>query len=100
LLDPLGRIHSTPPERAALLRRTHLPTDRSSEDIDPTPSVTATPTPPWTPITDLEVERAVLYSRNTAPGSDEISPAALKLAWSDLGSVIARLYRRCLTVGW
>ena len=65
LKDSAGRLHSTAPARASLLRSTHLPNDRTAEDIIPTPSPASAE--PWLPVTVREVERAVLHSRNTAP---------------------------------
>lgn len=84
-------------EKIALLRSALLPDDRTARDLAE-PSIPAEGQV-WPPFTEWEVEQAVLRAKNTAPGLDEIPPAALKLAWPTLGSFIRRLYNACLAAG-
>src|SRR5207249_3656719 len=84
--------------RAVFLGSTHLPGDRSADDV--VPRKVRPFTRPWEPITELEVDKAILHSKNTAPGEDEISPGALKMEWAVVRGVVVRLYRLCLENGW
>ncbi len=43
---------------------------------------------------------ALFKAKNTAPGQDEIPPAAIKKAWPHIKDVVYSLYALCLQEGW
>jgi ribonuclease HI/endonuclease/exonuclease/phosphatase family metal-dependent hydrolase len=98
LKDPQGKLHVSATERAELLRSTHLPNDRSAEDIEPMPS--RDPRENWKDVTRHEVEQAMLHAKNTAPGEDEIAPNVYKRAWPFVGELITRFFQVCLRRGY
>lgn len=88
--------------KIAALREAHLPADRSDRDL-PVPSAEeggTTQKQPWSRVHMGEVEEAVLRAGNTAPGADEIPPAALKLAWPRISHAVHVLYDWCIAEGY
>ena len=91
----------TAAEKAALLRETHLPTAREAEDVGPGPEPDGDQvTGEWPRVDAAEAKDAIWSAGNTAPGADDIPPAALRAAWPVLGRGIHVLYDLCLAEGW
>src|SRR5438876_108895 len=51
-------------------------------------------------ITLREIERSLLHTKNSTPGKDKISLAAIKLAWPQISNVTTTLFTRCWQTGW
>ena len=85
-------------EKIALLRSSLLPADRAALDVEAA-QIPATGDQ-WPPLSEWEVEEAILRAKNTAPGPDEVPPAALKLAWPVLGGFVRRLFNAALATGY
>ena len=97
LTDPRGIPASLPTAKIDLLRRTHLPLEREKEDI-PVPGL-----PPdlhqWERVSQEEAKAALISSGNSAPGTDGIPPATLKLSWEVLKAQVTVLYDQSLAWG-
>jgi len=103
LTDPSSKLSlSDPKEKQALFARELLLTESIANDIPISSSDPSTQTTQLTlpPITLQETETALLKMKNSAPGSDSISPAAIKLAWPKIKEVTHFLYRSSLETGW
>lgn len=85
-------------DKREALRLTHLPGDRSANDLPP-PLLPVHSNLPWPPATRGEVESSIFSARNTAPGLDEIPSDAIKLAWPRLCNAIHSLFSLCLELG-
>jgi len=103
LTDPSSKLSlSDPTEKQALLARELLHMESTANDIPISFSnlYTQTTQLTFTPITIQETEVALLKTKNSAPGSDGISLAAITLAWPKIKDVTHSLFRRSLEVGW
>lgn len=99
LVPESGPPATTTEEKIHLLRQVHLPQDRTAEDIPP-PPLSPSIGPKWDAISRAEIENALLHSRNSAPGQDEIPPAAIRAAWPLIEEPVYALYNLCLQEGW
>src|SRR6266480_3389130 len=103
LRDPsTKKIVTDPHDKCNLLACELLQRAAVAEDIPITfPMVDAQPlTTPCPPITQGELDMALLHTKNSAPGHDGISPAALKLAWPQISAFVLVLFAKCLDIGW
>ncbi|TQV90123.1 endonuclease/reverse transcriptase [Cordyceps javanica] len=94
--------YSTEIEKAMALRREKLERRDASDDIpdgwrpavNPSKEVSFART-----ISTKEIEKAVLHTGNTTPGSDGITTKMLRAAWPHIASPLTTLYNACLWRG-
>jgi ribonuclease HI/exonuclease III len=84
-------------DKIRLLIQTHVLRD-NTQDL-PAPQFPEAETFQWSPLKTDEVKRAIFKPRSTAPGTDEVPNAALKMAWPYLGEAITALYNMSLDWG-
>ncbi|KAJ2978238.1 hypothetical protein NQ176_g3924 [Zarea fungicola] len=96
------RTYSTEIEKAMALRKEKLERRDDSDDISDAwqPAVNSTKEIPFArTISTKEIEKAVLHTGNTTPGSDGITTKMLQVAWSDIARPLTTLYNACLRLG-
>ncbi|KAM3454106.1 hypothetical protein NHJ6243_008968 [Beauveria neobassiana] len=94
--------YSTDVEKAMALRKEKLERRDASDDIADgwQPAVSPTKEIPFTrTISTKEVEKAVLHTGNTTPGSDGITTRMLQAAWPHIARPVTTLYNACLRLG-
>ena len=94
--------YSTDKEKAMALRKEKLERRDASDDIADgwQPSVNPTKEIPFArTISNKEVEKAVLHTGNTTPGSDGITTRMLQAAWPHIARPVTTLYNACLRLG-
>jgi ribonuclease HI len=97
--SPNMPLATTLPEKRAVLARNllHNPSEVGDTPLDaPTVPITALPFPT---VLDTDVERAILRTRNTAPGADEIPTCILQTAWPLIKDRVCQLFQSCLRLG-
>ncbi|KGQ02481.1 Retrovirus-related Pol polyprotein from type-1 retrotransposable element R1 [Beauveria bassiana D1-5] len=98
-----GMTYSTEMEKAMVLRKEKLERRDASDDIpdawqpyvDPAKGIPFAET-----ISTKEIEKAVLRTGNTTPGSDGITTKMLQAAWSHIARPLTTLYNACLRLGY
>lgn len=100
LTNPDGSTATRTEDKIQLLRATHLCTRRDELDTSMPELPPGVGTPQWPALARREAEQALLNVKNTAPGQDEIPPAAIKKAWPYIGDAVFSLYALCLQEGW
>ncbi|KAJ3495916.1 hypothetical protein NLG97_g3048 [Lecanicillium saksenae] len=95
--------YSTEMEKAMALRKEKLERRDDSDDISDAwqPAVEPAKGIPFAKtISAKEVEKAVLHTGNTTPGSDGITTKMLQAAWSHIARPLTTLYNACLRLGY
>ncbi|KAJ6785029.1 hypothetical protein PWT90_10770 [Aphanocladium album] len=95
--------YSTDMQRALVLRREKLERRDASDDIaDPwQPTVEPARDIPFArTIPAKEIEKAILQTGNTTPGSDGITTRMLQAAWPHIAQPLKTLYNACLQLGY
>ncbi|KAM3450576.1 hypothetical protein NHJ6243_009779 [Beauveria neobassiana] len=94
--------YSTDVEKAMALRKEKLERRDASDDIADgwQPAVSPTKEIPFArTISTKEVEKAVLHTGNTTPGSDGITTRMLQAVWPHIARPVTTLYNACLQLG-
>ncbi|OAA62398.1 reverse transcriptase [Akanthomyces lecanii RCEF 1005] len=94
--------YSTDVEKAMALRKEKLERRDASDDIANgwQPAVSPPKEIPFARIISTkEVEKAVLHTGNTTPGSDGITTRMLQAAWPHIARPVTTLYNACLRLG-
>ncbi|OAA57839.1 reverse transcriptase [Akanthomyces lecanii RCEF 1005] len=94
--------YSTDAEKAMAPRKEKLERRDSSDDIADgwQPAVRPPKEIPFArTISTNEVEKAVLHTGNTTPGSDGITTRMLQAAWPHIARPVTKLYNACLRLG-
>ncbi|OAA57831.1 Endonuclease/exonuclease/phosphatase [Akanthomyces lecanii RCEF 1005] len=94
--------YSTDVEKAMALRKEKLERRDASDDIADgwqPPVHPAKEIPFARTISTKEVEKAVLHTGNTTPGSDGITTRMLQAAWPHIARPVTKLYNACLRLG-
>ncbi|KAM3462859.1 hypothetical protein MY5147_009760, partial [Beauveria neobassiana] len=94
--------YSTDMEKAMALRKEKLERRDASDDITDAwqPAVSPARDIPFArTISTKEIEKAVLHTGNTTPGSDGITTKMLQAAWSHIAQPLTTLYNACLRLG-
>ncbi|KAM3549518.1 hypothetical protein ARSEF4850_008810, partial [Beauveria asiatica] len=97
-----GMTYSTEMEKAMVLRKEKLERRDASDDIPDAWQPTVDPAkgiPFAETISTKEIEKAVLRTGNTTPGSDGITTKMLQAAWSHIARPLTTLYNACLRLG-
>ncbi|XWX00640.1 hypothetical protein V2A60_008661 [Cordyceps javanica] len=95
--------YSTEMEKAMALRKEKLERRDASDDIPDAwqPAVEPAKRRPFAKVISAkEVEKAVLHTGNTTPGSDGITTKMLQAAWSHIARPLTTLYNACLRLGY
>ncbi|KAJ3478790.1 hypothetical protein NLG97_g8480 [Lecanicillium saksenae] len=98
-----GMTYATDMDKAMILRKEKLERRDASDDIaDPwQPTVSPVKEIPFArTIPTKEIEKAVLQTGNTTPGSDGITTKMLQAAWPHIARPLTTLYNACLRVGY
>ena len=99
LIRPDSSMATTSEEKGGLLQATHLPAERSQADIKP-PALTQYEAQLWPSLTRQEVEQTIWQAKDTAPGNDKISAAAIRKTWPFIGDPVYKIFAMCLKEGW
>ncbi|OAA34233.1 reverse transcriptase [Beauveria brongniartii RCEF 3172] len=94
--------YSTDMEKAMALRKEKLERRDASDDITDAWQLAVSPArdiPFASTIPTKEIEKAVLHTGNTTPGSDGITTKMLQAAWSHIAQPLTTLYNACLRLG-
>jgi ribonuclease HI len=103
LLDPSSNgLVTSLKEKQDLLIRELLQKAETTQDvpINLTNYAPASEALPLPPITTREIEKTLLRTKNSTPGKDKISTAAIKLAWPLISNATTTLFTRCWQTGW
>lgn len=93
-------LHTSSDSKASYLVRALLQKASLSEDVSYDLDLPYTPRLPCPTISGWETFNAIAKAKSSTPGSDNITTAALKMAWPSLGQTITTLYNSCLESGW
>ncbi|KAM3536768.1 hypothetical protein ARSEF1564_010309 [Beauveria bassiana] len=96
-------IYSTDAGEAMALRKEEMEHCDASDDVADgwLPAVSPTKEIPFArTIPTKEVEKAVLHTGNTTPGSDGITTRRLQTAWPHIARQVTTPYNACLLLGY